>query len=294
MENILFQLIQGGLTVLAGVFFIWLAKKIDDKRTRDFNDDKQIDDGNLAVGLRRGGLYLAIAIAFTGSLGGQFGGFFIDLLQFILDGSIILVALFVSRSINDRIMMAHLANDAEFIKEFQTPGGKIQMGNTALGFVEAGMFIATGFILRGSMIGGGGSFFQSMASTLLFFILGQATLLFFGWLYELFTRFDVRQEIQKNNMAAGIGLGGMLSALGIILSASIAGPFTGWASDIISYFVYATYGMAMLLIFRFIVDRLLLPTTDLLTEIQTDQNTAALVVVEGAILAVALLIAASA
>ena len=294
MGTLILQLIQGAVTVLVGVGFIWLAKVLDDKRTRDFNDDRQIDDGNVAVGLRRGGLYLAMAIAFTGALDGGTKGFFPDLLRFVLDGFTILIFLFAARFINDAVMMGHINNDDECIKEFTGPAGETTTGNTALGVVEAGMFLATGFILKGSFSGNGGTLLQSVASTILFFFLGQACLLLFGLIYEKITAFNVREEIRGNNVAAGIGLAGILTALGIVLMSSISGPFTGWGSDIAAFLVYAAYGMAMLLGFRALVDRLILPTTNLVTEVKEDRNVAALLVVECALVAVALLIAAAA
>jgi hypothetical protein len=49
----------------------------------------------------------------------------------------------------------------------------------------------------------------------------------------------------------------------------------------------------MLLIFRAVVDRILLPTTNIAVEIEQDQNVAAMVLVESAINAVAVIIAFS-
>jgi uncharacterized membrane protein YjfL (UPF0719 family) len=155
------------------------------------------------------------------------------------------------------------------------------------------MYIATGFILNGAVSGGGGTFVQGILSAGLFFILGQVALLVFGFLYELITPFNVRNEIKKNNLAAGIGLGGILIALGIILMASISGPFTGWGRDVAGFAVYTIYGIVMLLIFRVVVDRILLPTTNIAVEIEQDRNVAAMVLVESAINAVAVIIAFS-
>ncbi|MCP4722638.1 MAG: DUF350 domain-containing protein, partial [Desulfobacteraceae bacterium] len=234
---------QGFIYALTCIFFIWLVKQVDDRRTKDFDDDRHIDDGNLAVGLRRAGLYLGIAIALSGALSGSSGGFFLDLIHLMVDGLIITGLLFSSRFINDFIMMGHLNNDLECIKEFSLDDGRKITGNTAVGVVEAGMYIATGFILNGSLAGGGGTFFQSLVSALLFFILGQIALLAFGFIYELITPFNVREEIKKNNLAAGIALGGILVALGIILMGSISGPFTGWGNDLAGFGIYTVYGM---------------------------------------------------
>ncbi len=284
---------QGLIYVIMGLCFIYLVKKIDDFRTKDFDDDTHIDDGNIAIGLRRAGLYLGIAIALSGAMKGPSQGFFIDIIQLAIDGIIITGFMFTSRFINDFIMLGHLNNDKECVKIFLQPNGSEVTGNTAVGVVEAGMFIATGFILNGSISGGGGTFIQGIASAILFFIVGQITLLIFGLLYELITPFNVRDEIKNNNLAAGIGLGGVLIALGIILMASISGPFTGWSNDLVSFGIYAVFGIVMLLIFRKIADRILLPTTDIATEVKEDKNVAALIVIQSALNAIAIIIAFS-
>ncbi len=284
---------QGLIYVIIGLFFIWLVKRADDFRTKDFDDDTHIDDGNVAVGLRRAGLYLGIAIALSGAMKGDSNGIFLDIIQLVVDGFIITGFMFASRFINDLIMLGNLNNDKECIKTFQQPDGSEVTGNTAVGMVEAGMYIATGFILNGSLSGGGGTFIQGIASAILFFIVGQITLLIFGLLYELITPFNVRDEIKNNNLAAGIGLGGVLIALGIILMSSISGPFTGWGNDLAGFGIYAVFGIAMLLIFRKIADKLLLPTTNIATEIKEDKNVAALIVIQSAVNAIAIIIAFS-
>ncbi len=282
---------QTATYVIVSVFFIWLVKQIDDWRTKDFDDDVHIDNGNTAVGFRRGGLYIGIAIAMSGAMKGASSGFLLDVIQLFIDGLIITGFLFTCRFINDFMMLGNIENDAECVKEFTDAQGRTCVGNTAVGIVEASMFIATGFILSGSVSGTGGHFLQGIASAVLFFILGQLTLLIFGLLYEMITPFNVRQEIKENNPAAGIGLGGILIALSIILRTSISGDFTGWANDLTSFGIYAAFGIIMLLIFRTVADRLLLPTTDIATEVKEDKNVAALIVIQSAVNAVAIIIA---
>ncbi len=293
MAEMVASLGQGLIYVILGVFFIWLVKKVDDWRTREFDDDVEIDDGNVAVGLRRAGLYLGIAIALSGAMGGTSKGFFPDLFQLMIDGLIITGFMFSSRFVNDFIMLGKVGNDQECVKTIITAEGKKIRGNSAVGMVEAGMSVATGFILNGAISGTGGTLMEGIASAVLFFILGQVALLVFGFLYELTTPFNVRSEIQNNNLAAGIGLGGTLMALGIILMASLSGPFTGWGRDILGFCLYTGYGIIMLLVFKTVIGRLLLPTTSIAKEIKEDRNVAAMIVVECAINAVAIIIAFS-
>jgi len=273
---------KGFVFVLISILTIWIAKFMADLRTVEFDDDAHIDNGNLAVGLRRAGLYLGIAIALSASIGGDSQSFLLDLIILGTDAVLILICLFASRFINDKIMLGHINNDQECMR-----------GNSAVGAVEACMYIATGFVINGSLSGLSHSLIESILSTTLFFVLGQFVLLVFGYLYEVITPFNVRDEIKNGNLAAGIGLGGILVALGIILRASIEGPFTGWVSDIINFGIYAVYGIIMLLIFRTLIDRILLPTTKLTVEITEDKNVAALMVTESAIIAVAIIIAFS-
>jgi len=190
-------------------------------------------------------------------------------------------------------MLGNISNDQECVKVIITPDGKKIKGNSAVGMVEAGMSVATGFILNGAISGTGGTFIEGIASAVLFFILGQIALLLFGFLYQLTTPFNVRNEIQNNNLAAGIGLGGTLMAFGIILMASLSGPFTGWAHDTLSFCLYTVYGIILLLVFKTVVGKLLLPTTSITIEIKEDRNIAAMIVVECAMTAVAIIIAFS-
>ena len=273
---------KGFVFVIISVLIIGLAKFMADRRTTEFDDDAHIDDGNLAVGLRRAGLYLGIAIALSATMGGDSKDFLSDVITLSADGILILICLFSCRYINDKIMLGHINNDQECMK-----------GNAAVGIVEACMYIATGFVINGSLSGLSNTLMESVLSTIVFFILGQFALLVFGYLYEVITPFNVRDEIKNGNLAAGLGLGGILVALGIILRSSIEGPFTGWSNDIINFGMYASYGIIMLLVFRVVIDKMLLPTTKLSVEIVEDKNVAALLVAESAIIAVAIIIAFS-
>ncbi|MBU1696117.1 MAG: hypothetical protein KKD21_03615, partial [Proteobacteria bacterium] len=72
-------------------------------------------------------------------MGGSSKGFFLDVIQLLVDGLIITGFMFTSRSINDFIMLGNINNDEECVKEFPQPDGSKVVGNTAVGVVEAGM-----------------------------------------------------------------------------------------------------------------------------------------------------------
>ncbi len=271
---------QGAVYAVITFAFIIAAKKIADKRTIDIDDDHEIQEkSNKAVGFRRTGLYLAYAIAFSGTLSGDGSGFAADVTALLIDGVIITICLFSCRFINDRVMLAHIDNDQEAKK-----------GNTAVGLAECGMYIATALVLNGAFTGTSDNLANGILSAVGFFFVGQAALLIFGFCYEKITPFNVRDEIKKGNTAAGIALAGMLVAFGVILRASIAGPFLGWATDFMSFGLYTIYGIVLLLIFKKAVDLFLLPDTSIAVEVERDRNVAALVLTEAGIIAVAIVV----
>jgi len=271
---------QGAVYAVIAFLFIIVAKKIADKRTTTIDDDHEIQEkSNVAIGFRRTGLYIAYAIAFSGVLSGVSAGFASDVIAIFIDGIVITVCLFACRSINDRVMLAHIDNDEE-----------ARNGNVAVGLTECGMYIATGFVLNGAFSGDSENVLAGIVSATVFFLAGQAALLICGYCYELITHFNIRDEIKKGNAAAGIALAGMLIALGIILRASIAGPSVSWAADFISFGLYTVYGIVLLLIFKKAIDWFLLPDTGIAVEVERDRNIAALVLTEATVIAVAVVI----
>ncbi|ACL02496.1 protein of unknown function DUF350 [Desulfatibacillum aliphaticivorans] len=258
--------------------YVVIAKKIMDWRTKDMDDDYEIEEkSNPAVGLQRAGLYLGIALGMSGALTGGSMGFVKDVITLAWEGALIVVLLFVAREVCDRVILRGIDNDAEAAD-----------GNAAVGFAELGVYVASGLVLAGAFAGEGGG----LLSALVFFVLGQMVLFILYFVYEKATPFNIREEIKNGNAAAGLNAAGMMVALGVILRSSIAGPAMGWTQDLSAFAVSAGAGLVMLFIFRWVIDWLLLPNTDYETEIKRDQNIAAIALTEGVLLSVAIIIAA--
>ena len=195
-----------------------------------------------------------------------------------LNGAIAVALLLLVGFFNDLVILRRIDNNDEVGK-----------GNVAVGLVEAGGYIAAGLILQGAFTGEGGG----VLSSVVFTVLGQITLFAMYLVYQWITPFDVTAEIKGANVAAGIAVSGMLVALGVILRASIAGPFEGWIIDLATFGFYAVVSIVLLLILRQVTDRLFLPNTDLATEISRDRNPAAISLAYGTIIAVAMVVSFS-
>ena len=260
-------------------FFMWLAKKLADTRVADeFDANHEIEEkNNEALALRRGGLYLAIAIGMLGALSGPSTGFWRDVQELAIDGAVVTVFLFAAFYINNWIVVHGIDNDEA-----------VRNQNNAVGIVELGSYVATGLIAYGSFSGEGGGIW----SAVVFFALGQLALLIIVAIYEFITPFNVIDNVRRGNTAAGLMLAGMIVALAFVISASITGDSQGWSQDLTSFGASAGMGIILLMLFTKPIDMLFLPGTSIRTEIEQDRNVAAIMVTVGVRLALALIIGA--
>ena len=297
MNETLQTFLTAAVDTLIVFFILLLAKKLRDVRFRasfdvpngadpaEFTTDHQIEEkGNVAVALRRCGLSVAFGFGLAGVVsGGMRGfaegieGFLQDTGLIVVDCLILLVFLFFAQFVVEKIILRRINNNAA-----------LKDNNTAVGFTEFGSYAATGLIAYGSFSGEGGGWQTAVG----FFLLGQVALLLFAMIYELSTPFNMIEEIQKGNAAAGVMLGGTLLTLGIILSSTIAGPFIGWTEGIIGFARSTAMGVVLLIPFQFLIDKAFLPHTTLKIEVERDRNVAACAVTVCSQVALAIMIGA--
>lgn len=294
---ILEMLSQGAVDALAVLLVLFLAKKARDRSYRaallragaeeapTLSADHQIEEAsNLAVALRRCGLSVGFGIGLAGVVSGGVTRFSAGW-QAVADNmgellgycALLLVFFSVAQVVAERVVLGRLHNTQELHK-----------GNTAVGFAELGIFIATGMVAYGSFHGEGGGWYTALG----FFAMGQLALIVFALLYEWATPFNCLDEIENGNAAAGLMLGGTLVTLGIVLGFAISGPFTGWAEGIAGFGLSAAVGMALLIPLQRLIDRAFLPNTTLKIEVERDRNLAACSVTVCAQIALAIMIGA--
>ena len=143
----------------------------------------------------------------------------------------------------------------------------------------------TGMLVNGAFTGDEGG----MLSAAVFFFLGQVVMIAAIFIHEKIYRFNVVECVQANNISAGVAVAGLLVAYSIILRASIAGDFTGWIPGLISFAASAVAGMIALIVFERIAALIFLPRTSVGEAIRSG-NTAAIVLVQGITIALAMII----
>lgn len=252
MGNIV--LVGQNLAMLSATFLIILVAQLIYYKASPYCIREQLKEGNIASALPLAGYFLSVIAIIAASSVGPTLGLVADLQSKAIYSALGIVLLIISKFLNDKIILHKFCIKKEIIED-KNPG---------TGAVVFGTFIASGLIIAGSIIGEGGG----VVSALAFFAMGQLALIIFSKLYNLITKHDVHEEIEKDNIAAGVSLAGAMIAFGIILFKGVAGNFTGWYVDSINFTGEILAGFILLPVFRILFDKVLIPKIDLDDEVK--------------------------
>lgn len=252
-----------GLVVLA------LAKLFRDLVTSYRIDEQVTKSNNLAVSLRLSGYFIGVILVFLGALyqpllvtsqeGFGFNrDFGEDVLEVFLYSLVGIVVLNVVRILVNRLVLYKFDLEKEIVED----------QNVGAGAVEFGSYIATGLLIAGSASGEGGGADVALA----FFGLGFVVLILFVLFYQFTTPYDIHGEIEVNNNAVGIALGGNMVAMGLVTFKAVFGNFDGWSEAIATFLTFAVIGFVLLFVLRLLIDFLLLPTVKISNELAAGRN----------------------
>ncbi|MAE71672.1 MAG: hypothetical protein CME06_14540, partial [Gemmatimonadetes bacterium] len=245
--------------VASGLALLILAKIAKDITTPFSIDEELTARDNRALALSISGYYLGVTAIFIGAATGadieaatrleaaaELGG---DLAYAI--GGIVLLNL--GRWLLDRLVLPRFSTRKEIIED----------RNIGTGAVEAGAYVATALVVAGAAHGESGG----AMSTLAFFAAGQVALIAFAKLYDWITPYDLHEEIESDNVAAGVAFGGSMVAIGVVLLRATMEPYVGFAENAGHFLPLIVIGFVALVVARFVTDRALLPNSSLSHEI---------------------------
>ena len=254
---------RGLVFVAEGLIVLALAKLARDLVTHYSVNEEVAQKANLAVALRLSGYFIAVIMVFLGVLYEPFAiagiqdGFGFDrafgeeVLRVFLYSLGGIVALNLVRVLFDRLILYKFQLEKEVVED-RNPGA---------GAAEFGMYVATGLLIAGAVAGDtGSSELESALVALAFFGMGLALLVVFALFYEFTTSFDIHDEIERDNTAVGVALGGNLIGIGLVTLKAVFGPFVGWGESIAAFLVFGILGFVLLYVMRLLVDLILLPT----------------------------------
>lgn len=266
--DILTYLPRGLIYVALGLVVLILAKLARDVVTRHRIEEEIVTKGNLAVALRLSGYLMGVILVFLGAVYEPLGGdgyiglgldraFGLEVLWVFLYSLAGIVALNLMRLVTDRLVLYRFELEREIIQD----------QNAGAAAAEFGVNIACGLVIAGAIAGEGGPL-----NALAFFGLGLGVLILFAVFYEWTTPFNIHDEIERDNPAVGIALGGNLIAIGLVTFKATFGDFVGWQAGILEFVVYSVVGFVLLYVLRVAVDLVLLPHTRVSQQVAGGRN----------------------
>ncbi|MEM6347102.1 MAG: DUF350 domain-containing protein [Bacteroidota bacterium] len=264
-----FVLIHAGyLSLYVLIFFLskWIKGWFS-----SYNLDEQLTHfDNNAVSVSIAGYFIGVTAVFVGAYTGPSSNNlamdFLGVAGYSLAGVLLLN---LTRIINERFILHKFSVQKEIIHD-QNPG---------TGVVEGASYVATALIIAGSVNGQYLSesvlinqAFSGFLSTIVFYLIGIVCLIGFARIYNWLSPFDLHAEIEKDNIAAGLGFSGAIISIGIIIMRAVKGDLTDWGTDLMTLGLDILIVFIYLIVVRFVFDKFILRNSDLNTEISRDQN----------------------
>ena len=252
-------IITGLILILAFYLIFIIGKFLNDLLHKEYKLNYElVEKDNAALSLAIVGYYFGLVIAIGGILAGPSISIFDDLVDLLIYGLLSILLLNISWYICDLLVLYKFKKSDELIRD----------QNQGTGAVSAGMSIATGFLIYGAVQGEGGSIWTVIA----FWAIGQILLVLSGLMYNFITSYDIHEEIEKDNVAAGISFAGALIGMGIVIGLAAENNFISWSENLIEYTAYSLLGLILLPIIRLLTDKILLPSVKLSDEIANQEK----------------------
>lgn len=282
------EIIPRGLVFVGlGLIILVIAKVARDIITPYKIDDEVTNKKNLAVALRLSGYFMGVILVFLGTLYQPLNVVAVDGLGFDREYAEDILRVFLySLAGIAALNLVRIFMNRLILYQFDIEKEVVEGQNVGSGAAEFGMYVATGLLIAGAVAGEGGGPDTAAA----FFGMGLVLLILFALFYQLTTSFDVHSEIESNNTAVGVALGGNLIGIGIVTFKAVFGNFDGWNEGIAAFVIYGLVGFALLYVMRVLLDKLLLPTVSTSKAIAIERNLGVAFVESAVVISAALIL----
>jgi uncharacterized membrane protein YjfL (UPF0719 family) len=203
------------------------------------------DKDNLAMGVAVAGYDLGLVLSFGSVLMGESQGWRADLSHVCGYGLVAVAIYFACGGLGRAVVIGRLGLVRELTAD----------RNLGVAYVLAGYLVASGLLIHGVLAGSGGGWLP----TLVFFGLAQAVLLAVGPLYARVVGYRLREQLARDNAAAGLAYGGGILGVGIVLGQLLSTDFVSWRDSSIGFASYALGGLLALPVVRWLADLILAP-----------------------------------
>lgn len=247
------------LCYLACCFAIFfLGKLFYQVLNRSFNVKKElVEEDNFAFAVAHVGYLAGLLIAIAGVIVGPSKGLLQDVTDIAIYGVLAIVLLNVSIWINDKVILRKFSVKKEILTD----------RNVGTGVVEGAVACASGLIIYGAIVGESENLLMGIVSTLAFWAGAQLVLFLASIAYQWITPYDFHEHIEKDNVAVGLGLAGIIIAISIIITHAIQGNTPSSIEQAYDIGIELLLGFLLLPLLRLLTDKILLPGQKLTDEI---------------------------
>ena len=223
-------------------------------------------EGEKEENLVSGVLILSLSIAVSSLYSGESYGLVKDLLYIWFYSALSFILLIVGHLITDFIIFHKVKNIEE-----------IQKGNFAILIVEVAHFIAIGIVINSLM----NNYFSPdinqlklLLSIVVIFLFIQFLLVLSILIYKeiliLLKKINIIELVYKNNVSAGIFLFSNYIVISFLLASAFS-PEKDVITTIIYSFIYFIFSTFIIILFKFVVDFILIPDDNLENIIKDDK-----------------------
>lgn len=240
------------LLLAFALFFIGKMAYALFNRTINVNHEL-LENDNVAFGASLVGYYAGLITAIGGAIVGPSNGMLNDIIDISIYGLLAIVLLNLSAKFNDKFVFKGFFINKEIFTD----------RNLGTGILEGANYFSTGLIVYGAVIGEGGG----ILSAVIFWAVAQVLFFLASKIYNLITPYNIHEEIEKDNVAVGIGYAGALIAIAYLIKVGIEAEYTTLTDHMFTVVIDTSIGFIFLPIARFLTDKILLPTRNLTDEI---------------------------
>ena len=224
-----------------------------------------VEKDNFAFSVAYVGYYIGLLLAIGAAVYGESSGnIYHDLMDIGVYGLMTILLLNLSIIINDKLILSKFSVKKEILED----------RNVGTGVVEGANAVATGLVVLGAIHGEGYDYSIGgpIVTGLLYWIIGQALLYVTAVVYNAMVPYDVHDEIEKDNVAAGIGMAGAMVAIANLIRFALMHDFDSWIVTLEDVGIDVAIGLLFLPLARFLTDKILLPGQKLTDEIVNQEN----------------------
>ncbi|MFN0086476.1 MAG: DUF350 domain-containing protein [Blastocatellia bacterium] len=215
-----------GFVILAVILLLVIARGVYRVILGQSMTETLIHADNKAAAVALGGFMLGVINVIIPVLTGPSHSFWVDLRGTAAYGIAGILAMAVSGLVFEMAMRTSLRE-------------QVRAGNLAAGIICGAIHLASSQIVAGALTGDGGS----VLPTLVFWAAGVAALIAITHIFRLLTQDNDDEMIRDGNVAAALGGGGLIIALGMMVGYAVSGSFVGYAES------FRSFGLILLVVF---------------------------------------------